>query len=470
MEGGYVKLLPGQEWVATTRPILSIQGTRLQFDPTPFRRTDFDYSVKPGTPFYLAGAPELLDAPGEWCPVPSQKQLWLKMPGHDQPGQHSIEVKRRKFGFSLTNLSGIRLEGLRFFGCSLDLSGSAHCTIENCHLLYADHFDECDAYKIGWLSGVVVSGHDNIIRGCSIDGCAGNGLSIQGERNTVRDCLVRNVNYAAVECSAIWAQGPGHVIEECTLTDSGRSVIHHSGLKAGRIRFNELARAGRLTRDCGLTYAWGDDGQGTEISYNWLHDNERLDDRPHYGCGIYLDDGCSNFRVHHNVCWGVSHAGIQFGGTARNVLVAFNTIINRPLAVGIYQLPGKTITTTLLVNNILAGPCQAVVGPILVNNISVSLLKGPPIDEAGGDSQMQEIRKMAEPYLHSSGAVVHNKAVRPRQSWDFRPGPGSPCIDEATPIEGFANPPQGKDIGAYESSEKPWVPGHLWGEPPKIWP
>jgi hypothetical protein len=54
-----------------------------------------------------------------------------------------------------------------------------------------------------------------------------------------------------------------------------------------------------LTTDGGCIYGWNVDGNSSEISYNWVHDNFAALS----GAGIYLDDGCANFVVHHNVVW-----------------------------------------------------------------------------------------------------------------------------------------------------------------------
>ena len=468
LTGAWVKVLPGKQWVSTTRPLVARRGGHLQFEANPFLRADFDYSIKDLTPFYLAGSVELLDSPGEWCGVPASHSILLRTPALDDPGKHLVEAKLRQVGFSLRQRNWVSLEGLQFVACAVDLTDASHCTVENCHLLYPSHFEECDAYKTTTRSGIQVSGHDNLIQGCSVQFCAGDGVSLQGAHNTLRDCLVRYVNYAAVECGAVSAHGQGLVIEHCSLSDSGRSVITHSGMKAGRIEYNDLARAGLLTRDCGLTYTWGADGQGTSIAYNWVHDNDAGDDLPTYGNGIYLDEGCSNYEVHHNVIWGVSHAGIQIGTPCKNLLFAFNTVVNRPFSLGVYVTHKARIEKTILVNNILMGPRQFAEGLTLSNNVETTKFYAfPGAWEEPETQKSQQILQLASPYLKESTAgKVRPPQIRPRSFWDFRPKPDSPGIDSAETLEEFPQIQSGHDIGAYESTAAPWVPGHHWGEPP----
>ena len=75
--------------------------------------------------------------------------------------------------------------------------------------------------------------------------------------------------------------------------------MHNSNSKNCKILFNEICEGGYLCDDLGLTYNYGTDGGGTEIAYNWLHDNLA----PYFGPGIYLDNGNANYNVHHNVVW-----------------------------------------------------------------------------------------------------------------------------------------------------------------------
>jgi hypothetical protein len=58
---------------------------------------------------------------------------------------------------------------------------------------------------------------------------------------------------------------------------------------------NKITSWAQLTFDMGGIYAWGTDGQGTEIAFN------ELAEAPYFmSNGIYLDDATKHFVVHHN--------------------------------------------------------------------------------------------------------------------------------------------------------------------------
>jgi hypothetical protein len=95
------------------------------------------------------------------------------------------------------------------------------------------------------------------------------------------------------------------LIEDNTVLRSGRMGIQLGQLSQGRIRHNLVQDVGLLSKDVGLIYAWGTDGQGTEIAYNLVEGNRTV-----LGSGIYLDDGSKNHLVHHNLIQDVAADGL----------------------------------------------------------------------------------------------------------------------------------------------------------------
>ena len=445
---GWITLQPGSGWVTWTRPLLfPNQGTLnlstpegranyfgLFFDPKPFQRKD--YEVKVGTPFFIAGSPDLLDAPGEWCQVGDRVLL---RPWSTKPGPPRVEAKIREHGFNLSRLQYVEIQDIRFFACNADLTDATGCCLEACHFDFVTHFES----SVGFLSaghnptGVTVSGETNLIKRCSISHSAGNGITLNGKNNRVEDCLVRNANYSGVDCACIYALGTGNTVERCTLTRSGRSVLNHRGLKGGRLAYNELSSAGLLTTDCGITYTWNDDGQGTEICFNWLHDNQSR-----YGCGLYLDNGCSNFRIHHNVAWNVADSGYRLNTPCRNVLMAFCTSLQARIGLDFYnEHQDNAHNGSHIVNNLLLNGLRAGRGALYQSNF------------AGAESNL----------------TTAPTTVTPRELWDFRLAPDSLLLAKGTPLLDFHKQKQ-PDPGAYQRNEPLWRPGHNWGEPPPILP
>lgn len=429
--GATLHILPGSRWVSWTRPVEEFEmgANKLKFEGN-WRQVPA-HAVAKGTRYFVYGVASLLDAPGEWWWDAASKTVSLIPPDSAKSRAPRVEVKRRLYAFDLSGLSHVEVEGINVFSATLNLADAAHCVVDNCHVRYASHVAQCE----GWSttahtnSGIIVGGHDNVVRRSSVVFSAGNGVTLVGESNTVTDCVVRNVDYAAVDCGAIWAKGRGNVISHNTLSDCGRSVIVHRALKAGRIEYNDIANAGRLTTDLGATYCYGTDGEGTVIAYNWVHDNRA----EHVGVGIYIDNKSSNFVIHHNVSWNNPDSGIRLNTPSFNNRVYNNTVLQN----------GNSVNYWGADNN------KEQPGCVLANNIFTDeVCLGDGIDAHHN-------------YSGKEPGVVGVKLN------DFRLGSTSPCVDAGVVVDGVTDGFKGRapDLGAYERGVRAWRPGHSWGEP-----
>jgi len=432
LNGAIMQILPGAQWVSWTRPIREYDPKAHSFKFEGSWNQDWAHVVKEGSRYCLFGSPALLDAPGEWCLDRAHKVVRLWAPESDNPGKHRVEVKRRNFAFDLSQRDHIRVERFRIFAGAISMADANHCLVRNCHLRYASHFSDCE----GWgtrhhtTSGVLISGHDNELRDSSIVYSAGNGVTLLGGNNTVRNCLVRNVDYMAVDCGAVWAEGTGNVIAHNTLCETGRSIIVHRALKAGRIEYNDMYDAGLLTTDLGITYCFQTDGAGTVIAYNLAHHNRAAS----VGVGIYIDNGSSNFVIHHNVCWGNPDSGIRLNTPSHNNLVFNNTVVNNGNSLNYWGAEGnKDEAGCRVINNILTDEVRTGDGIEVSYNFTGN----------------------------SPGFVNAKKA-------DFRLRADSPCVGAGIFIAGITPRSAGKapDLGAYQHGAPAWKAGHDWGEPP----
>ena len=430
-EGATVHLTPGSHWVSWTKRIKASSAADhyITFDPC---GKDSAYAVMPGTRYYITNTLAALDVPGEWHQT-EDGNLYLYSPDGRNPELHRVEVKKRNLAFDLSKRSYINLCGFRIFASSINLSDANNCVVENCHIQYVSHFVECDGWGTGMDdSGVVISGHDNVLRGCSIVYSAGNGVSLLGERNTVDNCLIHDVDYAAVDCGAIRAIGKNHAILHNTLYNSGRSVLVHRYLKHSRIAYNNMYNAGLLTSDLGITYCFDTDGEMTTIDHNWVHDNYC-----ETGVGIYIDNNSSNHIIHHNVSWNNSNSGIRLNTPCHNAICFNNTLISN----------GDSLNYWGANDNRDQAGCQ------FFNNIATDkVIAGDGIE------------------------VTHNYTGKvpmllAPEKCDFRLDGKSPCIGAGISAREYNQNSEGTaDLGAYEFGKKPWKAGHDWGLPPDFEP
>ena len=279
---------------------------------------------------YLIGKLAALDAPGEWHYENGTLCLWT--PAGDNPGAHRVEAKHRAWAVDFNGKDFIVVRGLRLFAGAVNMSGN-NCRLENCLAAYLSHFTlfswsgydgnggAADGYQ-----GIVVSGSDNAIVGCTIAYTAGSAIVLGGKRDLVLRCSIHDVDYSGTYGEPIKLMGSQNRVWFNTIYDSGRDIIYPGGTDHD-IRFNDLSHSGLLCKDVGVIYSGETDGQGTRIAYNWIHDNPLAING--IGPGIYLDNYSRNFRVDHNVVWNCAgDAGIRINAPALGDRVYNNTLCN----------------------------------------------------------------------------------------------------------------------------------------------
>lgn len=444
----FVKVLPGHGWVAWTRPVTKGLSGEIQFDPS-FVQGDL-YRVQQGTPFYLFGDRCLMDRPGEW--VAEGNSLYLQ-PATQAKFPQLLELKTRDLGVQLTGKCYVNVSGVHFFACSAELSKAENCKLTDCHFKYASHFVECEGYapKSASVNGIALGGKNNVMERCSVDWSGGNGVTLTGQGNCIINCLITNSNYLSINDACVTAQGIGHQLLQSTLKHSGRFILSHSQLKKGVISRNEMCQAGLSTKDCGITYAWQSDGDNTEISNNWVHDNWT-----EFGCGIYLDNGSRNYRVLNNVVWSNQSTGIRLNTPSLNNLIQNNTLFHNGASMDSWSPDNnRDFSGSVIVNNIIPGGFLLGMRAIYVNNCEA---RDPElVNPAGWRPPLPEVA-LAAPYLNNASLKPLRDSLR--ATWDFRPRPGSPAKGAGRP---YGEIRDNEDVGA--KTIKP-NPGHLWGDPP----
>lgn len=430
LTGARIHLLPGLAWVSWAIPVT---GTDLAANRITFSAAwdqSAPYRVERGSSYYLFDHPALIDAPGEWHYDTTSKTLTMMFPADAAPGVDAVEVKAFSHAIDISGASHVHVEGFRVFGATVNLGTAENCEVIDCHFRYASHFTNADGWAKRNDTGIVIGGSGNRVSRSSVVYSAGNGISLFGSDNTVENCYVSDVDYMAMDCAAVWADGERNSVRQCTLQRTGRSVLIHRELKNGRIEYNDMSEAGLLTGDLGITYCFGTDGAGTVIAYNWVHDNRAQ----HTGVGIYIDNGSRNFQIHHNVSWDNPDSGIRLNTPSNNNLVSNNTLLNNGNSVSFWGPDGQRDQSgTRLYNNLVTDEVVLGDGIEAADNVSVDV-----------------------------------SAVRDIRSRDFRPAVDSPAVDAGRVVEGVTESATGAapDAGAYEAGGEAWRAGHDWGAPP----
>jgi hypothetical protein len=315
-------------WVTQTAEARRVSDVQLEVRPV---ARPFIYPPLSGHSFFLWGARELLDAPGEWF-RDDNASLTLWFPDATPPEASRAEAKRRMLAFDLRDRADIHIEGVDVFAATIHTdASSANIVLRGLTVSYPSHFmliTEPWTQSTG-DTGVVLHGSNHLLADSLIRLSAGNGVTLHGSGHTVTNNLIHDVNYAATDSAAVTTGcltcsdlSEGHVISHNTLHTAGRSIIVHRKSQGLSITHNHLYDACLQLDDCGLTYTFDTDGAGTEIAYNVMHGalSNQL------GIGIYIDNFSSNFVVHHNIVWDVYDA-LRLNVPSTNNLVINNTLL-----------------------------------------------------------------------------------------------------------------------------------------------
>jgi len=301
-----VCIRPGRRWYARTAKVTgSAPGQLNVFLHTAGTTAILSYEniAKYGGDYFITGTMNALDGPGEWFHDGTSLYLWA--PDGGDPGTHTVEAKKRKYGFDLSDRSFVSVEGFRFFGTSIKTSAqTSNCLIDGIDAQYIDHSTIIPSMAFHkYECGILLYGSNNEIRNSRIAWSAGNGVTVRGNGHRITNCEIHDVAYAGIDGATIntgFDTSSDHEFSYCTLYNSGRSVLIHRKAENTRIVHNHMYNAGLQMTDLGVTYTIATDGKSTEIAWNVVH-----------GCafsGIYLDNDNANCNVHHNVIYDVRYA------------------------------------------------------------------------------------------------------------------------------------------------------------------
>lgn len=322
--GGRIWVLGGAGCVAATARIAAqTNNVLLLADSPPLHR-------KGKAKAYLEGVPVAMDADWEW--YMKHGYVYLKLPPGVTPAALEAEATRRRWAFDLSGMSHVTVSGFRVLAAGVNMADAEHCVIDRCRFRWLGFRRDIRGgfnrdTKIDIRSeglGIAIGGRHNTIRNSVVAYSVGDGVSVWGASNSVENCVVHDCDLSASDCAPVTATGIGHKITRCTIYNAGRSGLLNRHLKAGRIEHNHIHHVGLMTSDLGGTYTYWTDGGGTIIAYNRIHDVWC----PGYGgSGIYIDNGSSNFDVHHNLCYNNQLSGIHVNTPVRSTRVHSNTCV-----------------------------------------------------------------------------------------------------------------------------------------------
>jgi hypothetical protein len=437
-------------WTATVNVVSS--ATSGSFDVTRYCGDPNCNGV--GAKYYLTGGDDglgLLTQAGEWWYDWTNHYLYLWAPGSVNPSTLSVEAKERNYAFDLSGRSYIDVTGLNVHAATVLTSpASSNNTLNGITATDVSHEmttpdDPADTSCGIWcsnmsISGIILNGTNETLENSVVDGSSGDGVTVLGTGTTVTNNLIENTDYLAGYSSGVEIAYSGQgTVTHNTLFNSGRFLIDvtpGSGTYDAddTISHNNLYDFGIQTRDLGAIYSCCADvnGDGSEISYNWVHDSEVAD---RYSQGIMLDDGAGGYTLDRNVLWNTGDYGIKLNSSGSSTGASpDNLVYNNTIAPGMYDSEAGSVTTDD--------------GTVLENN---EWAQGSPI--------FQQTPPDATVDYNSSNTTPQD-FVNPSVD-DFHLQSASPAINAGTPISGVTNGYVGSapDQGAYEYGGTDWIAG-----------
>ena len=376
MTGASLTIWAGSGWVTFSRVITSCEkGKSLSWEQ-PIRSAVDDnpegmdcYVPQKKNEYYVSGLLDLLDSEGEWYYDKETSMLYLYAPCGKNPEKCDVSVKTREYGLVIDGAENVTVKNIDVFGCAVKCSGT-DCVLDNVNLKCADFFIDANYFDLSKYYKVKISGTGNVWKNSEISDTWGDGVYVSGENNTIENCYIHDVCYMGTNFGCVNEIGVGNAVINCTLGDTGRYHVLHGTAKKTRIIGCEMYHSALLSYDCGSTYEWGTDGEGSEIAYNYVHDNREV--------GIYLDNNSSNYYVHDNVLK-KNGIGITLNSHNNDCLVENNYLIKNEIncSTYFYEKDGPSMAGTVIRGNTYTPAKWKLVegenAPVFENNKEVKL-------------------------------------------------------------------------------------------------
>jgi hypothetical protein len=307
-----------------------------------------------GQRYYVEGAREFLDRPGEWHldraagvlryrPLPGEKpeatdvvapalSELVRIDGDPDRGQFVAHVTLR--GLALQHADWVldpkgnsSTQAAVEVPAAVTVDGALNCTVESCEIAHVG------TYGLWFRRGC----KDGLIRRNRLHDLGAGGIRVGEDRMAANDaaesCRIRVDNnhifdggHVYAGAVGIWvAQSSHNTISHNDIHDlrySGISIGWNWGLEENRTHHNvvEWNHVHDLVRDvlsdAGLIYCLGV-SPGSVIRNNVFHDIHPYE-TPGYGWGIYLDGKCGGYLVESNLVYATRNGGLMFsnGGHA----------------------------------------------------------------------------------------------------------------------------------------------------------
>ncbi len=382
-------VFPAWGWVSSIEPIETLdyeEGLGV------IAGREANQEIRVGNRFYLSGAYELLDQPGEWHLDRESGRLYywprdgehetaeVVAPVHDriihlrgEPGGDAGHVRFLGLTFKDTRYTPRIGSPYSPPDAAIWLEHARGCLIEDCRFTRTGGSALKllgDARENRFLGNTVEHVGQN---GVYMDRVDDGDLHTAPMENTVAGCHMHHIGLVYKHVAGVYigsrdpslAQEPGNLIAHNHIHDVPRYAV---GIKMSQgntvVEYNEIRRTNLETNDTGgiESCVRNEDAAGNTFRHNLVVDSVGLKHKPeggvitpYYTWGIYLDDHSSNALVYGNICVRNWRGGTVVHGGRKNV-IENNIFVDSHLAQAEFNNIGTAMVQNVLRRNICYRP------------------------------------------------------------------------------------------------------------------
>jgi len=319
--GGYCFLRYGKGNSCYSRLIEAFDGDRLfwnteRFFSKNYAGEDGYKGTAPNSEFFLAGAFDLLDVPGEW--IVKDGYLYLFPPAGTDPNDAVILAKTNDFCiYQEEAVSDITIDGIDILASSVRFAAPGNVNI-SFHDVYFTYIGE-ELLYINRPEGaeidkpIYAEGSDISFEKCLFAGGKNSALKLSGSEIRIENCVfMENNRHANFESRPVvlTASGTYKITRNIfynNCSDAMR-IIHDADYVTSapqEVSYNNICNAGKYNVDVSGIYMPTKSQFYTNVHHNWIHNVK--------GNAFRLDKAGIELNLHHNVFW-ESKRGINVEG------------------------------------------------------------------------------------------------------------------------------------------------------------
>ncbi|MFC1760854.1 right-handed parallel beta-helix repeat-containing protein [Planctomycetota bacterium] len=281
--------------------------------------------------FFLCGAVDLVDSPGEWAYKDST--LYFYPPDGKQP--KGAELFAQTIDYTINEaqaVSDISIEGVDFFATSVKLEapGNKNIKFRNVHFTYTGGEVDYNGNQLQreTMRAIQMAGTKILFDKCLFANARHSGLTFSNAPDfTVQNCVFMENNPTGsfgARALTVRANGPFTITRNTFFNVNADAISVSFGGYQGtgnpHISYNNIFNAGVFNPDVSGVYLPNKNMHWTEFHHNWAHNCN--------GNAVRLDQAGQHFSVHHNVCW-ASKRGLNLEGFDSFNIYNNTSVLNR---------------------------------------------------------------------------------------------------------------------------------------------